>query len=128
VWHYYQKLGITLRIERLPKAYIDANIIGFINILEACRYNKVNNLSYASSSSVYGLNESYPFATSDNVDHPISRYAASKKSYELMAHTYSHLYGIATTGLRFFYSLRSMGKTGYGALLVYQSCFGGQSH
>lgn len=85
-----------------PSAYIDANIIGFMNILEACRAYNVNNLSYASSSSVYGLNESYPFSTSDGVDHPISLYAASKKSNELMAHTYSHLYGIPSTGLRFF--------------------------
>lgn len=85
-----------------PQAYIDANIIGFLNILEACRHYCVENLSYASSSSVYGLNESLPFSTSDNVDHPISLYAASKKSNELMAHTYSHLFGIRTTGLRFF--------------------------
>jgi len=85
-----------------PMAYIDANIIGFINILESCRHHGVKNLSYASSSSVYGLNESYPFSTSDNVDHPMSLYAATKKSNELMAHTYSHLYGISTTGLRFF--------------------------
>jgi UDP-glucuronate 4-epimerase len=85
-----------------PDAYIDSNIVGFINILEACRHNGVKNLSYASSSSVYGLNESLPFSTEDSVDHPISLYAASKKSNELMAHTYSHLYGISTTGLRFF--------------------------
>lgn len=93
--------GVRYSLEN-PQAYIDANIIGFINILEACRHFNVNNLSYASSSSVYGLNEEYPFSTSDNVDHPISLYAASKKSNELMAHTYSHLFGIATTGLRFF--------------------------
>jgi UDP-glucuronate 4-epimerase len=93
--------GVRYSIEN-PMAYIDANIVGFMNILEACRHHGVNNLSYASSSSVYGLNESYPFATKHNVDHPISLYAASKKSNELMAHTYSHLYGIATTGLRFF--------------------------
>ncbi len=85
-----------------PRAYIDANIIGFLNILEACRHHGVKNLSYASSSSVYGLNEELPFSTNHNVDHPISLYAASKKSNELMAHTYSHLFGIATTGLRFF--------------------------
>lgn len=85
-----------------PDAYIDSNIVGFLNILEACRYHDVKNLSYASSSSVYGLNEELPFSTSHNVDHPISLYAASKKSNELMAHTYSHLFGIATTGLRFF--------------------------
>ena len=93
--------GVRYSIEN-PMAYIDANIIGFINILESCRNNGVKNLSYASSSSVYGLNESYPFSTSDNVDHPMSLYAATKKSNELMAHTYSHLYGISTTGLRFF--------------------------
>jgi len=85
-----------------PDAYIQSNIVGFINLLEACRHNDVNNLAYASSSSVYGLNEELPFSTEHNVDHPISLYAASKKSNELMAHTYSHLYGISTTGLRFF--------------------------
>jgi len=85
-----------------PAAYIDSNIIGFINILEACRHNNVQHLAYASSSSVYGLNEIMPFSTHDNVDHPISLYAASKKSNELMAHTYSHLFGLPTTGLRFF--------------------------
>lgn len=85
-----------------PQAYIDSNIIGFVNILEACRHHGVKHLAYASSSSVYGLNEKMPLSTSDNVDHPISLYAASKKSNELMAHTYSHLFGLATTGLRFF--------------------------
>ncbi len=85
-----------------PQAYIDSNIIGFTNILEACRHHGVKHLAYASSSSVYGLNERMPLSTSDNVDHPISLYAASKKSNELMAHTYSHLFGLATTGLRFF--------------------------
>jgi UDP-glucuronate 4-epimerase len=85
-----------------PQAYIDSNIVGFINVLEACRHNHVNHLVYASSSSVYGLNENIPFSEKDNVDHPISLYAASKKSNELMAHTYSHLFGIPTTGLRFF--------------------------
>ena len=85
-----------------PRAYIDSNIVGFMNILEACRVNSVENLSYASSSSVYGLNKNLPFSTKDNVDHPISVYAASKKSNELLAHTYSHLFGIRSTGLRFF--------------------------
>ncbi len=85
-----------------PDAYIDSNIIGFINILESCRQNNVKNLSYASSSSVYGLNEELPFSTNHDVSHPISLYAASKKSNELMAHTYSHLFDISTTGLRFF--------------------------
>ncbi len=85
-----------------PYAYVESNMVGFVNLLEACRHNDVKHLAYASSSSVYGLNESQPFSTHDNVDHPISLYAASKKSNELMAHTYSHLYGLPTTGLRFF--------------------------
>ena len=85
-----------------PDAYMNSNILGFMNILEACRHFEVKNLSYASSSSVYGLNEEIPFSTKHGVDHPISLYAASKKSNELMAHTYSHLFGIRTTGLRFF--------------------------
>ena len=85
-----------------PQAYVQSNIVGFVNILEACRYHKVEHLVYASSSSVYGANKKMPFSVFDNVDHPLSLYAASKKSNELMAHTYSHLYGLATTGLRFF--------------------------
>ncbi|MGW8315363.1 MAG: NAD-dependent epimerase [Bacteroidales bacterium] len=85
-----------------PQVYIDSNITGFLNILEACRHFPVENLIYASSSSVYGLNKKMPFAVSSNVDHPVSLYAASKKSNELMAHTYSHLFGIPTIGLRFF--------------------------
>ncbi|WP_066351100.1 NAD-dependent epimerase [Aliarcobacter skirrowii] len=93
--------GVRYSIEN-PHAYIDSNVKGFMNILEACRHNGVKNLSYASSSSVYGLNKSQPFKTSDHTDHPVSLYAATKKSNEMMAHTYSHLYGIQTTGLRFF--------------------------
>ena len=85
-----------------PQAYINSNIIGFTNILEACRHNSIKHLVYASSSSVYGLNSQMPFSTNDNVDHPISLYAASKKSNELMAHTYSYLFKVPTTGLRFF--------------------------
>lgn len=85
-----------------PYAYIDSNITGFINILESCRHNQVGHLAYASSSSVYGANEDVPFSTSQVVDHPISLYAASKKSNELMAHVYSHLFDLPTTGLRFF--------------------------
>lgn len=85
-----------------PQAYIDSNINGFLNILEACRHNKIKHLVYASSSSVYGLNKKMPFSTSHNVDHPISLYAASKKSNELMAHSYSYLFNLPTTGLRFF--------------------------
>lgn len=93
--------GVRYSLEN-PKAYLDSNITGFLNILEACRHHQVKHLVYASSSSVYGLNEKMPLSTHDNVDHPISLYAASKKSNELMAHTYSHLFGLPTTGLRFF--------------------------
>ena len=93
--------GVRYSIEN-PHAYIDSNIVGFINILEGCRHHKVEHLVYASSSSVYGANESMPFSVHDNVDHPLSLYAASKKANELMAHTYSNLYQIPTTGLRFF--------------------------
>ena len=85
-----------------PEEYINSNIVGFLNILELCRHSDVQHLVYASSSSVYGLNESLPFSVSQNVDHPKSLYAASKKSNELMAHTYSHLFNLPTTGLRFF--------------------------
>ncbi|WP_399629015.1 NAD-dependent epimerase [Sporosarcina sp. SG10008] len=93
--------GVRYSLEN-PHAYIESNIVGFVNILEACRHNKVEQLIYASSSSVYGANTSLPFSTSDNIDHPLSLYAATKKANELMAHTYSSLYGIPTTGLRFF--------------------------
>lgn len=93
--------GVRYSIEN-PHAYIDSNIVGFLNILEGCRHNNVEHLVYASSSSVYGANESMPFSVHDNVDHPLSLYAASKKANELMAHTYSNLYDLPTTGLRFF--------------------------
>jgi UDP-glucuronate 4-epimerase len=93
--------GVRYSLEN-PHAYIDSNVVGFMNILECCRHHDIGHLVYASSSSVYGLNTSMPFSIHDNVDHPISMYAASKKANELMAHTYSHLYGIPTTGLRFF--------------------------
>lgn len=101
VCHFAAQAGVRYSIEN-PHAYIDSNISGFINILEGCRQNGVGHLVYASSSSVYGLNEQMPFSTASNVDHPVSLYAATKKSNELMAHSYSHLYGIPTTGLRFF--------------------------
>lgn len=93
--------GVRYSLEN-PHAYINSNVVGFTNILEACRHYKVGHLIYASSSSVYGANTSKPFSTSDNIDHPLSLYAATKKSNELFAHTYSHLYGLPTTGLRFF--------------------------
>ena len=85
-----------------PQAYVESNLVGFVNILECCRHNKVKHLVFASSSSVYGANTRMPFSVHDNVDHPVSLYAASKKSNELMAHSYSHLFGLACTGLRFF--------------------------
>ena len=93
--------GVRYSLEN-PQAYIDSNIVGFTNILECCRHHDVGHLVYASSSSVYGMNSAMPFSIHDNVDHPISLYAASKKANELMAHTYSHLFGLPTTGLRFF--------------------------
>ena len=93
--------GVRYSIEN-PNAYMDSNMVGFLNVLEGCRQTKVKHLLYASSSSVYGMNIKQPFSTTDRVDYPISLYAATKKSNELMAHTYSHLYDIPTTGLRFF--------------------------
>ena len=93
--------GVRYSLEN-PRAYIDSNVVGFLNVLEACRHRAVEHLVYASSSSVYGANRKLPFAVEDNVDHPVSLYAASKKANELMAHTYSHLFALPTTGLRFF--------------------------
>ncbi|HET7561890.1 MAG TPA: NAD-dependent epimerase [Rhodanobacteraceae bacterium] len=93
--------GVRYSIEN-PYAYVESNLVGFINVLEACRHGKVEHLVYASSSSVYGANRKLPFSVQDAVDHPVSLYAATKKANELMAHTYSHLYGLPTTGLRFF--------------------------
>lgn len=101
VIHLAAQAGVRYSIEN-PYAYVDSNLTGFMNILEACRHFPVKHLMYASSSSVYGGNKIAPFSTNHNVDHPVSLYAATKKSNELMAHTYSHLYGIPTTGLRFF--------------------------
>ena len=101
--------GVRYSIDN-PNAYVDANLVGFVNILEGCRHVKVKHLVYASSSSVYGMNIKQPFSTEDRVDHPISLYAATKKSNELMAHAYSHLYGIPTTGLRFFTVYGPMGR------------------
>jgi UDP-glucuronate 4-epimerase len=93
--------GVRYSVEN-PHAYVESNLVGFINVLEACRYAKLEHLVYASSSSVYGANRKLPFSVRDAVDHPVSLYAATKKANELMAHTYSHLYGLPTTGLRFF--------------------------
>lgn len=101
VVHLAAQAGVRYSIEN-PHAYIDSNIVGFTNILEGCRHNGVQHLAYASSSSVYGGNTHMPFSEHHSVDHPISLYAATKKANELMAHTYSHLFGLPTTGLRFF--------------------------
>ncbi len=101
VVHLAAQAGVRYSLEN-PHAYIDANIQGHMNILEGCRHNKVQHLVYASSSSVYGANTKMPFSVHDNIDHPVSLYAATKKANELMSHTYSHLFGLPTTGLRFF--------------------------
>jgi UDP-glucuronate 4-epimerase len=101
VIHLAAQAGVRYSIEN-PRVYVQSNIEGFLNVLEACRLNSIRHLVYASSSSVYGKNTLMPFSASDNVDHPVSLYAASKKANELMAHSYSHLYGIPCTGLRFF--------------------------
>jgi UDP-glucuronate 4-epimerase len=101
VMHLAAQAGVRYSLTH-PHAYVDANLVGFMTILEGCRHNGVEHLVYASSSSVYGANTRMPFSVHDNVDHPVSLYAATKKANELMAHTYSHLYGLPVTGLRFF--------------------------
>ena len=101
VAHLAAQAGIRYSLDN-PQAYVQSNLVGFVNVLEGCRYATVEHLVYASSSSIYGGNKKMPFSEHDNVDHPISLYAATKKSNELMAHTYSHLFGLPTTGLRFF--------------------------
>ena len=101
VVHLAAQAGVRYSIDH-PDVYVASNLVGFVNILEACRHQQTPHLVFASSSSVYGLNSKLPFATSDSVDHPVSLYAATKKSNELMAHTYAHLYGLPVTGLRFF--------------------------
>ncbi len=117
--------GVRYSIEN-PHAYIDANIVGFMNILEACRHNDIQHLLYASSSSVYGGNKEVPFKTSANVDHPVSLYAATKKSNELMAHVYSHLYNIPTTGLRFFTVYGPWGRPDMALFLFTKAIIDGQ--
>ena len=109
VIHLAAQAGVRYSIQN-PHAYADSNLVGHLNILEGCRQNDVKHLIYASSSSVYGLNEKVPFSTEDSVDHPVSLYAATKKSNELMSHSYSHLYDIPTTGLRFFTVYGSWGR------------------
>src|SRR4030065_1339388 len=125
VCHMAAQAGVRYSITN-PHAYIKSNIVGFQNILEACRYNNIRHLVYASSSSVYGLNENYPFSTHDNVDHPISIYAATKKSNELMAHAYSHLYGLPTTGLRFFTVYGPWGRPDMAPILFTKAILAGE--
>ncbi len=110
-----------------PQAYIDSNIVGFSNILEGCRHHQVKHLVYASSSSVYGANESMPFSVHDNVDHPLSLYAASKKANELMAHTYSYLFALPTTGLRFFTVYGPWGRPDMALFLFTKAILAGET-
>src|SRR5664279_5364991 len=117
--------GVRYSIEN-PLAYIDSNIVGFAHILEGCRHNGVDHLVYASSSSVYGANTAMPFSVHQNVDHPLSLYAASKKANELMAHTYSHLYGLPTTGLRFFTVYGPWGRPDMALLKFTRAILAGQ--
>ena len=108
VMHIAAQAGVRYSLEN-PQAYVNSNLVGFSHILEGCRLTKVQHLVFASSSSVYGANTRLPFSERDNVDHPISLYAATKKANELMAHSYAHLYGLPCTGLRFFYRVWTMG-------------------
>ena len=117
--------GVRYSLEN-PQAYIDSNIVGFLNILEACRHRGIEHLVYASSSSVYGANKKLPFAVEDSVDHPVSMYAATKKANELMAHTYSHLFGLPTTGLRFFTVYGPWGRPDMAPLLFSRAVLAGR--
>ncbi|MDP5460146.1 NAD-dependent epimerase [Alishewanella sp. SMS8] len=125
VIHLGAQAGVRYSLEN-PLAYADSNVIGTLTILEGCRHNKVEHLVYASSSSVYGMNAKMPFSTTDRVDHPVSLYAATKKSNELMAHTYSHLYGIPTTGLRFFTVYGPWGRPDMAPFLFTKAILGGE--
>jgi len=118
--------GVRYSLEN-PHAYIQSNIVGFTNILEACRHFNIEHLIYASSSSVYGANTIKPFTTNDNIDHPLSLYAATKKSNELMAHTYSHLYNLPTTGLRFFTVYGPWGRPDMALFLFTKAIVNGES-
>jgi len=109
-----------------PRAYVESNLVGFINVLEACRHAAIEHLVYASSSSVYGANRKLPFSVRDAVDHPVSLYAATKKANELMAHTYSHLYGLPTTGLRFFTVYGPWGRPDMSPMLFARKIFAGE--
>ncbi len=126
VVHLAAQAGVRYSLQN-PHAYIDSNIVGFTNILEGCRHNAIKHLVYASSSSVYGANESMPFSVHDNVDHPVSLYAATKKANELMAHAYSHLYSLPTTGLRFFTVYGPWGRPDMAYFLFTRAILAGES-
>jgi UDP-glucuronate 4-epimerase len=125
VCHLAAQAGVRYSLEN-PHSYAESNLVGFLNILEGCRHNKVKHLAYASSSSVYGLNEKMPLSASDSVDHPVSLYAATKKANELMAHSYSHLYRIPTTGLRFFTVYGPWGRPDMSPILFASAIQSGQ--
>ena len=125
VVHLAAQAGVRYSIKN-PHAYVDSNLVGFVNVLEGCRHSGVKHLVFASSSSVYGANTKIPFAVQDNVDHPISLYAASKKANELMAHTYSYLYGLPTTGLRFFTVYGPWGRPDMALFLFTKAILAGQ--
>lgn len=118
--------GVRYSLEN-PRAYVDSNVVGFLNILENCRHTKVNHLVYASTSSVYGANPKLPFSTNDNVDHPVSLYAATKKSNELMAHAYAHLYRLPVTGLRFFTVYGPWGRPDMAYFIFTQKILAGET-
>lgn len=125
VVHLAAQAGVRYSLEN-PHAYADSNLLGFLNVLEGCRQAKIEHLVYASSSSVYGANETMPFGVHDNVDHPVSLYAATKKANELMAHSYSHLYGLPTTGLRFFTVYGPWGRPDMSPFLFTRAILDGQ--
>ncbi len=125
VVHLAAQAGVRYSLEN-PHAYVESNLVGFINVLDACRQHGVEHLVYASSSSVYGANRKLPFSVRDPVDHPVSLYAASKKANELMAHTYSHLYGLPTTGLRFFTVYGPWGRPDMSPILFARNILAGQ--
>lgn len=125
VAHLAAQAGVRYSLEN-PRAYIDSNVTGFLNVLEGCRHHEVKHLVYASSSSVYGLNATMPFSVHHNVDHPVSLYAATKKANELMAHSYSHLFGLPTTGLRFFTVYGPWGRPDMALFLFTKAILAGQ--
>jgi len=125
VLHMAAQAGVRYSLEN-PHAYVQSNLVGFVNILECCRHHKIKHLVYASSSSVYGMNAKIPFSEDDQVDYPVSLYAATKKSNELLAHTYSHLYGLPTTGLRFFTVYGPWGRPDMSPMLFANAIYFGQ--